>query len=78
MTSADPDAARLAVAGVLLAASNGHRRVVCRIAVPDAIILRVEGAEGTLAIAPDIVRAAADAGIGIEQARDATIVTFPA
>ncbi len=78
VTSAEPESARLAIAAVLITACTGARRVVCRIVVRDAIILRVEGADGSLVVAPDVDRAVTDAGIGLVHAQDATIVAFPA
>lgn len=77
VTTSDPETARLVLAATLLAASEGDRRLLCRIAVRDAIIVRVEGASGVPSLTTDLVRAAADAGIGIELAPDATIVAFP-
>lgn len=78
VTSADPAAARLVLAATLLAASTGERRLLCRIAVRDAIIVGVEGAAGSAPQTPELLRVAADAGIGIEQGPEATIVAFPA
>lgn len=77
VTASDAEMARLVLAATLLAASEGDRRLLCRIAVRDAIIVRVEGAAGVLPLTAELVRAAADAGIGIELAPDATIVAFP-
>ena len=77
-TAADPETARLVLAAAMLAWSDGDRRLLCRIDVRDAIIVRVEGADGALPLAAELVRLAADAGIGIESAPAATIVAFPA
>ena len=77
VTAAEPEVVRLVIAAVLLAAIGRPATVLCRIAVRDAIILRVEGAGGSPGVAPDVARAAADAGIGIEHHRDAFSVAFP-
>ena len=77
VTSAEPDAVRLAVAAVLLAAGRRRAALLCRIVVRDAIILQVDGVEDSSGVEADIVRAAADAGICIEQHQDAFLVAFP-
>ena len=78
VSSADPATARLVLAATLLAVGTGERRLLCRIAVRDAIIVGVEGAAGDAPQTPELLRVAADAGIGIEQGPEATIVAFPA
>lgn len=78
VTTAEPDAVRLAVGAVLLAAGRPRAALLCRIVVRDAIILQVEGVADSSGVAADIVRAAADAGIGIEHHQDAFLVAFPA
>ncbi|HUF25462.1 MAG TPA: hypothetical protein VMM18_00675 [Gemmatimonadaceae bacterium] len=77
-TSADPETARLVLASLVLAAASARRPVLCRITGGDAIIVRVEVAAGPLPIAEAHLRAAAGAGIGVENTTDATIVAFPA
>lgn len=78
LTSASGEVARLVLAALLVSASDLRQSVVCRIVGGDAIIVQVEGAEGLLHVAPEIVRVAADAGIGVELTATATNVAFPA
>ena len=78
ITSADPATARLALAAAMLGTEGGDGRLLCRIVVRDAIIVRVEGVGSTPALTPDLVRVAREAGVGIERAPDATILVFPA
>lgn len=77
-TGADPEAARLVLAAVLLAATARPTSVICRLRRQDAIILQVDSGESPEPLAAALQRAAIDARIPIACSGHTTTITLPA
>jgi hypothetical protein len=77
-TSAPAVAVRLVLAAVMLRALEKRTAATCRVEAGDGMVIRVECADGSnLELDPAVVRAAADAGIRVEERPGGLSVAFP-
>ena len=79
VTSATGNAARLAIAASLLAATDGSTHVACRVTTDDQEpVLRIECRDrATLTLDQEVAPAVADSGIRMQAVPSAISISFP-